>query len=405
MIRINTASLYDTGVQGINADQIALNQAITQLSSGKQINSPSDNPAGAAQASLLQSDITQLGRFQSNQGQATQLLNMGSSTLTEVVNVVQQVRQTLVQAGDPTYDDTARAAMASQLQQQLGQLVGLANSSDGQGGYLFAGSQQAAPPFTQNGTTVSYAGDRLAQGLQISATRSEQVKYPGAGVFNDIPTGNGTFLTGAASGNAGTGTIDAGSVSNPAALTGDSYAITFGNGGSTYSVQDTTTSQPVAGQQNIAYTSPGPATVAFAGMQMTIAGAPQQGDTFTVAPSSYQSLFATIAQGISALQIPSTSAAVTAQRSTALTDLIGTVDQALTHLSTVQSSMGAQLSELGTYTTIGNDRTLQDKSQLSSIVDLDYAKGVTQLQQRQTQYQAALQSYSAISKLSLFNYL
>jgi flagellar hook-associated protein 3 FlgL len=77
----------------------------------------------------------------------------------------------------------------------------------------------------------------------------------------------------------------------------------------------------------------------------------------------------------------------------------------MTSLEATQAAMGAQLSELNSYSTINGDQTLQDQTQMSSIVDLNYANGASRLTQQQTQYQAALQSYSAISKLSLFQYL
>jgi flagellar hook-associated protein 3 FlgL len=405
MIRVATSNLYATGYQGISADQQALATTVAQLSSGKQINSPADNPAGAAQASSLQSDLSQLSQYQSNQSQATHLLNMGSSTLGQVVNVIQGIRQTLVQAGDPTYSDSQRGAMAAQLQQQLNQLVGLANTGDGQGGYLFAGSTSSQAPFQQLGNTVAYSGDNIVQGLQISANRTEQVKYSGADVFNNVPTGNGSFVTAATGTNTGTGTISGGSVATPSQLTGDQYTITMGAGGGSYSVFDSTRGVAVPGQQNVAFASPGPASISFDGMTMQLSGAPAAGDSFTVAPSGYQSLFQTVATAITALQTPTTSAAVASQRSATLSGLLGATDQALTHISGLQSTLGAQLGELNSYSAINGDRTLQDQTQLSAIVDLDYAKAVSTMQRQQTQYQAALQSYSAISKLSLFNYL
>jgi len=67
MIRVATANLYLNGEQGINADQSALMSTEAELASGKQINSPADNPVGAAQAALLQSDLAQLGQYSSNQ--------------------------------------------------------------------------------------------------------------------------------------------------------------------------------------------------------------------------------------------------------------------------------------------------------------------------------------------------
>jgi flagellar hook-associated protein 3 FlgL len=325
--------------------------------------------------------------------------------MTQVTNVLQNIRTSLVQAGDPTYNDNQRGAIASQLQQELNQLVGLANSGDGQGGYIFGGSANSTPPFSQSGNTVTYLGDSLGQGVQIAAMRTEQATYPGSQVFQDIPNGNGTFITSAGGGNTGSGAITAGSVTSPSSLTGDSYRITMGAGGTTYSVQDTTTGTAVAGMQGVAYGSPGPATVAFAGMTMQISGSPAAGDTFNVAPSGYQSIFQTVATAITALQTPTTSTAVASQRSSTLSGSLAATDQAIDHVTTIQSAMGAQLGELSAYGSINSDRQQQDQTQLSSIVDLDYAKGVSNLQQQQTQYQAALQSYSAISKLSLFQYL
>ena len=128
MIRVSTANLYLSSLQGINADQSAVMNSVAQLSSGKQINSPSDNPVGAAQATSLQSDLNQLGQYTTNQNQATQLLNNASSTMTSFINVMQSARTTLVQAGNGTMSDADRSALAAQLQQDMNQMVGLALS-------------------------------------------------------------------------------------------------------------------------------------------------------------------------------------------------------------------------------------------------------------------------------------
>jgi len=402
MIRVSTADLYLNSQNAINADQTALMTTTAELSSGKQINSPSDNPVGAAQAALLQSDLTQLGQYKNNQAQASALLNNASSTVTQVLNVMQSVNTTLVEAGNGTLSDANRQALAAQLQQDLDQLVGLANTSDGQGGFLFGGSVNSTPPFVQNGNAVSYVGDNLVPGLQISQTRSEQVKYSGAAVFMNIPTGNGTFATAANSSNTGTGVISAGTVTNPSALTGDQYTITIQPGGTTYTITQTppgTTGAPLP------LSPSGTTTLPIPGMQVTLSGNPQAGDSFTISPSTNQSIFSVLSAAISALQTPTTTPAAAAQVSAAVTTALGGTQQSMSSLSTTQASMGAQLAELNTYATVNSDQTLQDQTQMSAVVDLDYAQGASQLSQQQTQYQAALQSYAAISKLSLFNYI
>jgi flagellar hook-associated protein 3 FlgL len=151
--------------------------------------------------------------------------------------------------------------------------------------------------------------------------------------------------------------------------------------------------------------STGATSIAFDGMQVSISGTPSPSDTFTVAPSGNQSIFSNIAAAIAALQTPTTTPAASAQRSAAVSAALGGMDQSLTSLSTTQASMGTQLQELSSYGNINSNQTLQDQTQMSSIVDVNYAKAASTLSQQQTQYQAALQSYSAVSKLSLFNFM
>jgi flagellar hook-associated protein 3 FlgL len=399
-MRVSTSNFYTAGNLAINADQSALMNTQAELSSGKQINSPMDNPVGAAQASMLQSDLAQLGQYAGNQAQATQLLNTGASTLTQAINLLQSAHTTLIQAGNGSLSDSDRNALAAQLQQNLAQLVGLANTSDGQGGYLFGGSYAGGPPFVQNGNSVSYQGDGIAQSLQISQTRSETVRYPGAGVFMSVPSGNGSFVTAAAAGNSGSGAIDAGIVSNPSALTGDNYSITVNAAGTGFTVQDLTRGTTVNSG-----TLGNPVSIGFDGLQVQLSGVPAAGDSFTIAPSTNQSVFSGIAAAIAALQSSGATASAASRRSAALTQALDSTSQASSSLSSAQSTMGAQLQELSAFGTENSDQKLQTQTQLSSVVDLNYAQAVSQLSQQQTQFQAALQSYSAVSKLSLFSYL
>jgi flagellar hook-associated protein 3 FlgL len=402
MLRISTYMMFQNGERAINTSQSQLLATELQMSTGKQINSPSDNPVGAANVASLDGTVSQLSQFKSNQTEAQLQLNLADSTMTNFVNLVQDVQQRLVQAGDGSYSDTQRAALAQGLQGDLNQMIGLANTSDGQGGYLFAGSQQSAAPFSQTGNTVTYGGDSTLQSIQVSQNRLLQTKFSGDDLFQKIRPGNGSFVTAANSGNAGTGVIDAGSVTNPAALTGHTYTISFGVSGSTttYQVQDTTTNTSVASGN---YTAP--TTLSFAGQQVTISGAPAAGDTFTVAPAQYQSIFTTVANAIAALQQPAQAPAANAQLQTALGSALSSTSQALDHLSLKQAQIGDQLQQLNSYSSLNDDRTLQATSALSSIQDVDYAKAASELAQQQTIFQAALQSYSSVSKLSLFNYL
>jgi len=401
MLRISNYMMFQNGEQAISTAQNQLMQTELQLSSGKQINSPADNPIGAANVASLTGTVSQLTQYQSNQNEAQLQLNQADSTMSGLTNLVQSAQQTLVQAGDGSYSDSQRQALAQSLQGDLSQMVGLANTSDGQGGYLFAGSQQSAPPFTQVGNNVTYGGDGVLQSVQVSQNRQLQIKFSGDDVFQKIRPGNGSFVTSANSGNTGSGVIDAGSVSNPSALTGDNYAISFTVSGSstTYQVQNTTTNQAVTSGS---FTSP--TTVSFDGLQVNLSGAPANNDSFTVAPAGYQSIFTTMSNAIAALQQPADTPAAAAQLQTSLGSTLASMSQALDHMTLTQAQVGDQLQQLSSYTSLNSARSLQASSALSSIQDLDYAKAASQMAQQQTIFQAALQSYTSVSKLSLFNF-
>jgi flagellar hook-associated protein 3 FlgL len=402
MMRVSTNSMFQNGQQAIGNSQAQLLATELQLSTGKQINSPSDNPIGAASVASLTSTVAELTQFKSNQTDAQLKLNLADAALASFSGLLQDVQQRLIQAGDAAYSDTQRAALAQGLQGDLNQLVGLANSGDGQGGYLFSGSQQSAAPFSQVGNTISYGGDSVLQSIQVSQNRQLQTKFSGDDLFQKVRPGNGTFVTAASAANSGTGVIDVGSVTDPSALTGSQYAISFtvSGGSTTYQVQNTTNNTTVTSGT---YTSP--TTLSFDGLQVKLSGGPASGDTFSVAPAPYQSIFTTVANAVAALQQPIQTPAATAQLQTTLQSLLASTGQALDHLGLKQAEVGNQQQQLASYASLNDDRSLQTSAQLSSIQDLDYAKAASKMSQQQLTYQAALQSYSAVSKLSLFNYL
>jgi flagellar hook-associated protein 3 FlgL len=402
MMRVSTYAFYRTGEISMMQRQRDLLETQAQISSGKRINAPSDDPVGAADAAGTRSALSQFDQFKSNQDRASYLLNLAESALGTLVDSAQTVKEKLIAAGNGAYSNAERRAIATELQGILAQMVGVANSSDGAGGYLFAGSREASAPFSQSGPTVSYNGDDTLLRLEVSTNRLQQVKHAGEELFLKLRPGNGTFTTTAASTNTGSATIDPGSVIDPAQLTGSSYTIGFSVSGgvTTYQVVRASDSAVVASGN---YTAP--ASIDFDGQRVTIVGAPANGDSFGVAPAGYQSMFDTVAAAIQLLSTGVTTGADNARLQTTLAGLGASVDQMLDHLSLKRAEVGSGLSELDGYAKLNDDRQLQYRTRLSSVEDLDLGQAASELARRQTTFQAALQSYSTISRLSLFNYL
>ncbi|EQD44848.1 flagellar hook-associated protein FlgL, partial [mine drainage metagenome] len=169
----------------------------------------------------------------------------------------------------------------TQLEQQLQQLVGIANSQDGQGNYLFSGNAAGTKPFAQSGNSVSYSGASSVSQVQLSAEQSISTGDTGSSVFMSTPAGNGTFTTAASSTNTGTASIGPGTVTNASQWVPDNYTIAFSSA-TQYTVTDTKTGVQVA-SGTLSGGSGATNSIAFNGIQVTLSGTPNHGDSFTVA--------------------------------------------------------------------------------------------------------------------------
>lgn len=402
-MRISTNSLFDTAASRLGDMQSSMQTAQQQISTGRRILTPADDPVAAARAL----DVTQSQaintQYGSNRGAARDSLSLEESTLQSVTSLLQDVKTAVISAGNGTLDDTQRKYIATDLSTRFDELLSLANTKDGVGNYMFAGFQTGSQPYLATSTGASYAGDQGQRTLQVGPARQMALNDPGDSVFDSIQTGNGTFQTAAAGTNTGTGVISAGSVANASALTTDNYTLTFtvSGGATTYDVVDTTTSTTVSSGNS--YTS-GQA-ITFAGMQFDITGAPANGDTFTVTPSSKQSIFTTLKNLISVLNTPGTGGTANANLTSGLNTANTNVDHALDNILQVRASIGSRLKELDSLDSSGDDRNLQYSQTLSSLQDLDYTKAITDLTKQQQILTASQQSFVKITGLSLFNYL
>jgi len=400
-MRISSNTIFDSNVAAMGQQQIRLMQTQQQIASGKRLSSASTDPVAATRAlDITQSDAIN-NQQASSRAAARHTLSLAESTLQGVTTLLQDVRTAAVYAGNGTLNSSDRATLATDLSGRLQELVGLANSTDGVGNYLFSGFQSKTQPFVDTPAGMGYFGDDGQRLAQVSATRQMAASDSGADVFMRIRNGNGTFVTQATAGNSGSGVISAGAVVNPAALTGNNYSISFSMaaGISNYSVINTTTGLPVPGMTAQPYTS-GQA-ITFDGMRLDIQGAPASGDSFAVTPSSNESVFKTISNLIATLNAP----VVGSNLTNGLNRGINNLDNALGNVLTVRATLGLRLNEIDALQTTGEDMGLQLKQTLSQLQDVDYNKAISDLTQQQVTLQAAQKSFTQVANLSLFTYL
>ena len=401
-MRISTSQIFDAGSRSIMDGQSALYKTQNQLSTGKRFLTAQDDPVAASQVLLDTQAREVTAQYADNQSNATTQLSLEESRLSSIVDSVQYIKEQAVVGGNGSYSDSQRASIADDLQSQLNSLLGVANSADASGHYLFSGFQGATQPFQLLTTgAVQYVGDDGQRLLQVGASRQIAVSDSGRDIFNNIPNGNGTFSTAATATNTGTGVVSSGSVLNPQAWTGNAYQLQF-NAGGTYTVTNTTTAAVVG---TYPYVS-GAAINAIPGISFSIQGTPATGDTFTVNPSTNQSLFKTVQDLIGALRTPIAGNAVAgAAVSNTINGSMSNLDLALENVSRVQASIGSRQHELQGLTDISSSLDIQYQAKITKLQDIDYTAAISQFTSQQTQLEAAQKSFAQISDLSLFKYL
>ncbi|CAN0624011.1 flagellar hook-associated protein 3 FlgL [Burkholderia multivorans] len=408
-MRISTSQIYQQNVSQMNDQQAQLSQLYQQISSGVSLSTPADNPLGAAQAVQLSMTSATYTQYSANQDLALSSLQAEDQTLTSVNNLLTTIHTNIIQAGDGSLTDSDRSALATQLQGYRDQLVTLANSTDGAGNYIFSGFQSTTAPFANKpGGGVAYSGDSGTRQVQIMPNRSVSQGDTGSSVFMSVPMLGSQPVPGAAATNAGTGTIGAVSITNPADPT-NAHAFTITMGGTaaapTYTVTDNTVVPPTTTAAQPFSTG---VAINLGGQTVTVSGTPTAGDTFSVtpAPQAQTDVFATLDTMIAALKQPvgsSTTAAATLANAMATGST--QLDNSMTNILTVQASVGGREQEIKAMQSVMSTNSLQVASNLSDLTSTNMVSTISQYLQTQNALTGAQKAFVQMQNLSLFQYI
>lgn len=172
-----------------------------QIAAGRRILTPADDPIASARALEVTQSQTLNLQYDTNIDSATGSLGMEDGILDSVSNLILDVRTVALQAEDSSLTVSARQNIATGLLGRYQELLGLANSTDGNGQYLFSGYKNATPfaegvppiPLAPPGIVnqMKYSGDQGQRLVQISPSRQIAVSDSGADVFRPgSPTGD-----------------------------------------------------------------------------------------------------------------------------------------------------------------------------------------------------------------------
>ncbi len=307
-MRITSAAAFEASVSNLQRRQEALSASQEKLTSGKRVAKPSDDPAAAAAAERALAQISRSDAQQRALDASRNAMQLAESALGDAGELLQQVRERVVGAGNGSYTDAERRTLANAIRGLRDDLRAVANRGDGAGRYLFGGQGADGPPLLDTPGGVTYSA---ASGQTLAASgESSPLSIDGRAAWLQAP--------------------------DPA------------NPGATLSVFDTL-DQIVAELQTAGRT---PAQVAQ-----------------------------TVASGLAG--IDATAANLGAWRAHA-GEALGRIE-----------SIGQRLSQ----------GKLDAQRQRSEAEDLDMVQAISDFQNRQSGYDAALKTYSIVQRMTLFDYL
>ena len=430
--RVATANMYDNSIHNIGGRQNSLVELNEKLTAGKRVLRPSDDPVAAAQAERAMTRITRIQSEQRALDVQRNAVAQAESSLGDAVNLMQEMRELLVNAGDGTHSPADRRIIASQVQSLREQLLNISNRKDTNGLPLLGALGSALEPFLGTSAPSGFAG-LPGQGAGSFVSIPNMLDGDSAfmfqtkrdGVYNaGISSAAASPLNGRQFNASAVSVADLSAIStDPATGKADTYTVVFKDAGpgaspntspAPYNIVNTRTGATSADvvvpdfpndkQLNIEVTGvPGlkfniTATPTKA-LDGTVTLSPADGDTITLSPSS--SIFSVIDQAIADIGSAGNSNAAVQ----AVGQALGNLDIGMERLQSVRSYAGELLNRADRITGNQDARNIQLEGDRSRAEDLDMVQGFSDFQQTQMGYQAALQSYAMVQKLSLFNYI
>lgn len=406
-MRISTVQAFNNGVSGLQRNYSNVIRTQEQISTGNRILTPADDPVASARLLQLEQQQGMLKQYNSNLTSAKNSLTLEESTLTAVENVLQRVRELTVRAGNGSLNQTDRQSIAAELAVREEELLGLMNTRNARGEYLFSGFQGKTQPFVrQPDGSYSYAGDDGQRQVQIASALELPISDSGRAVFqsglnaarlkldNDDGTLSGLLVRDEVSfGNFPEGgftlSFDAGDPLN--------YTLTPNDG-----------SPAVSGRLEVGKDT----ALTFQGVGFYVNGTPVPGSSYTVTgPDSAANMPASPLVRVNALNVISDLRQVL-ENSTdnreirdAVTLSIANLDSAMDAVDQARGRIGARLNVVDSTLTDNENVILVNQATQAELRELDYPEALSRLSLQSTVLEAAQQSYVRIANLSLFDQL
>ena len=421
MMRITTAHQFSTSIDNMQRSNVSIDKLQQQISSGKRVLKPSDDPVAAAQILKLERELAQYEKYDINIKVTDRRLTLQETIMGSMRTSLNRIKELVIQGSTGTLTDSDRASVANNLRVETDFMASLMNTQDSQGEYIFAGSKGNVKPYQQqpDGSYV-YQGDDGQRKIQVSndlfIPSNDSGQYLFEAVADDLVTQvKGAFVTLGSTPvvSAITFADQAAQDSFTAATKGlGALTVVVDAGGTTYSITDSSGSpvKDAAGVDitNIAYPAVGTKVDLF-GMEFDLLAPPgatlaERTNVLHTQPEQ-KNILDIVQDYATALERPQTTQQIRDDFAAATTKVFGQWDQASERNIESVTRLGSRLSFMENVQANNLDFTLFAQISLSSIQDLDMPEAISKFKLEEIVLQASQAVFGRVSALTLFDHI
>ncbi|MGO1792954.1 MAG: flagellar hook-associated protein FlgL [Oceanisphaera sp.] len=421
-MRISSFQFIQRNLDNISARTSQANTQLGQMSSGKRVEKPSDDPVSANGILNYKQELRKIDQYNTNINLAENRLRREETGLTSGENITQQVKELMLKANNPAITQNERDALKSELESRVNELLDIANSKDEFGQAIFGGFQTDSDPFTfDNQGNIVYNGDSGERQMVIGDSVKVELNHSGEHVFGSVPNPRGDFTVDYQLGNEPREDqvkVESATITDPGTF-GDQKKYTVEFVGVTpadpdseevfYQVKDENDNVILPASPTDPQLSYQPGTpIAVDGLEIVVQGEAKVGDSI-VLNSDVQDgtgqddigVFDVLNRAKEWLETDGHNPSGQSE----MIDILDELDAMGGHFTRVRADTGNRMQRLDNQKETHAEMTLTLDKLRSGMEDLDYAKATGEFSQTMVALQATQTMFGKIQGMSLFNYI
>lgn len=415
-MRISSQQAFNLGVKGIQNNYAELIRTQQQISTGNRILTPADDPVASVRLMQLEQQQNMLGQYKDNLVAANNSLVQEESVLNSVNDIMQRIRVLAEEAGNGALSQSDRQSIAAELREREDELLGLMNTKNARGEYLFSGFQGKTQPFVRQGDgSFVYMGDEGQRKLQVASSLDIAISDNGKKVFQNVTNAARLDATYAQQPAGSTLAVSAPLVQDEIAFAGapnypgSEFEIRFENPNDPkeYTVYEVSSGTDIQLMQGVMDEDDRTHdTLVFAGVIVHLDGVPAGGERISITADpdrEKQGVLDTVYQLRKALENNTDSPEGARATRDAVAAAITNIDHAMVTIDQTRGDIGARMNIIETTQTNNEDVTLVNQAVQAELREVDYPEALSKLAFQSIILEAAQQSYVKVSNLNLFN--